>query len=560
MTIRLCTSRHVRNNTYERNETPNCPWTKMVLKKRKWQVELEENEEEGDVDLAVLMEPGPDMEHNSPIVDHVEHAIDEVWTDSIEPVSCAEVELDYEDDDQDDEPSMIVLDADAEVAKWWKQCQINNTPLAQSIKLPNTVNPHTRIRVLSRLPEVRQHLEDCIERILSHMSSIRVKDRGCMYAALASLYQTVGEVELATEAITKARSLLPSDGQIRLRAEIIERQRRVSRRHADVILSCKSDTPADTTAPPNSGFEVHRRSDLSLSEFYHEYAMKRKPVVITDIVSSMFEERWDLGFLASTIGHKTAMLKRTIGDSLSWAGLEDAQSMKIHEFIAHLQHKTLPEPLYLFDWLLPVHAPELTAELTIPRYFVNDFLQRVSVGSLYRDSWPSLFIGPAGSNSKLHVDAFGSNFWMALIEGRKRWIFFDPNEIPYLYPEYVGLSLDPSFAVDPIRPDLSRYPLFERAKATEIILEPGELLFVPSGCPHCVENLTDSIAISGNYVDGSNFESVKTELKAASYLDSKAAQLLTEFESPSFQSDMRFDLSDQPWDQFKRQTRTSGSV
>lgn len=80
----------------------------------------------------------------------------------------------------------------------------------------------------------------------------------------------------------------------------------------------------------------------------------------------------------------------------------------------------LSEVRYLFDWSLPLHCPELARELTIPSYFAGDFLQRTSPGSLYRDSWPSLFVAPAGITSELHVDAFGSNFWMALFQGKKR--------------------------------------------------------------------------------------------------------------------------------------------
>ena len=80
-----------------------------------------------------------------------------------------------------------------------------------------------------------------------------------------------------------------------------------------------------------------------------------------------------------------------------------------------------PELRYLFDWSLPLHCPELARELTIPCYFAGDFLQRTPAGSLYQDSWPSLFLSPAGITSELHVDAFGSNFWMALFQGKKRF-------------------------------------------------------------------------------------------------------------------------------------------
>ena len=81
----------------------------------------------------------------------------------------------------------------------------------------------------------------------------------------------------------------------------------------------------------------------------------------------------------------------------------------------------IAELKYIFDWSLPLHCPELAEQLTIPQYFAGDFLQRTPAGTLYRDSWPSLFVSPAGITSELHVDAFGSNFWMALFQGKKRY-------------------------------------------------------------------------------------------------------------------------------------------
>lgn len=107
-----------------------------------------------------------------------------------------------------------------------------------------------------------------------------------------------------------------------------------------------------------------------------------------------------------------------VKESTEWAKLETACSMKISDFMDSLQ--SLQEPLYLFDWSIPTHAPELAKELVIPKYFAGDFLQRTAPESLYQNSWPSLFIAPAGLHSDLHVDAFGSNFWMALFKGRKR--------------------------------------------------------------------------------------------------------------------------------------------
>ena len=108
-----------------------------------------------------------------------------------------------------------------------------------------------------------------------------------------------------------------------------------------------------------------------------------------------------------------------MGDSAEWAKLESAGSCTIAEFITSLSNEE--ETRYLFDWSLPLYAPELATELTIPKYFANDFLQRATnPDHLYQDSWPSMFIARKGVTSDMHVDSFGSNFWMALFQGKKR--------------------------------------------------------------------------------------------------------------------------------------------
>ena len=144
-------------------------------------------------------------------------------------------------------------------------------------------------------------------------------------------------------------------------------------------------------------------------------------------------------------------MKRLVPQSVEWARLEPAGESTVSDFIdslvctqtqtkhgvcianipcciyAHYISKqcwmyctSIIELRYLFDWSLPLHCPELAGQLTIPGYFANDFLQRTPPGTLYKDSWPSLFVSPAGITSELHVDAFGSNFWMALFQGKKR--------------------------------------------------------------------------------------------------------------------------------------------
>lgn len=65
-------------------------------------------------------------------------------------------------------------------------------------------------------------------------------------------------------------------------------------------------------------------------------------------------------------------------------------------------------------------------------------------------------------------------------------------------------SLDCVFDADALSPDPARHPAAALAAGWEGTVGPGDLLFVPADCPHFVFNLSDTAALSANFVDGSN--------------------------------------------------------
>jgi len=74
---------------------------------------------------------------------------------------------------------------------------------------------------------------------------------------------------------------------------------------------------------------------------------------------------------------------------------------------------------------------------------------------------------------------------------------------------FVVSNRAPEFpALKSLESDPTKYPLFERARRTEVVVAPGEVLWVPGGTPHFVENLEDSVAYAGNYIDASNYDKV----------------------------------------------------
>jgi hypothetical protein len=235
-------------------------------------------------------------------------------------------------------------------------------------------------------------------------------------------------------------------------------------------------------------------------------------------------EPWTLDHISEIAGSETVSLKKQSKDSIKWAKLEPSVNMSVADFISSVKSRN-SENNYLFDWSLPLFCPKLNSEITMPKYFQHDYLKKTSNDALYRQSWPSLFISGSSSISDLHVDAFGSNFWMYLFKGRKRWTFFPAELTNALGPKYYE-SLDPVFDID-----LSDKYTYEKVKcyASEVILEEGELLFVPSGSPHRVQNLEDSVAISGNFIDESNITCVVGHLRKNALQDPRAGDLVKEF-------------------------------
>jgi hypothetical protein len=100
-----------------------------------------------------------------------------------------------------------------------------------------------------------------------------------------------------------------------------------------------------------------------------------------------------------------------------------------------------------------------------------------------------LWFGPAGAVTQLHCDR--TNVLMAQIYGRKRVRLIPSNQLELVYSVRGAYS-----QVDCEKPDYEKYPLFKDARIIDLVLEPGEVLFIPVGWWHHVRSLDISISLS----------------------------------------------------------------
>lgn len=94
---------------------------------------------------------------------------------------------------------------------------------------------------------------------------------------------------------------------------------------------------------------------------------------------------------------------------------------------------------------------------------------------------PRVFVSPAGAVSPLHYDTATS--FLAQVKGRKRLIFYPPEDLPSLYMHSRWSILRRRAKVDPADPNYAKYPRFKKLGGWQAVLEPGDILWFPGTSP-----------------------------------------------------------------------------
>jgi len=265
--------------------------------------------------------------------------------------------------------------------------------------------------------------------------------------------------------------------------------------------------------------DVRDADSFTYEEFEREFVAKRRAVRIRGLLSRVFKDM-SIDRISDMCGDAQVDLKTH--DRTSSEGtfkLKTAEWARLGDYVAE-RGRGLAEGKMVFDYSIPTNCPEVLSSFSVPSYFARDYFQNLTRPVMashendphpFSDSWPSLFIGPPMSGGGLHIDAFQTQFWMVVLEGKKLWQFFDLEFLPYLYPDPTTSIL----GVDTVRPDYDAHPLYAYASSFVCIVEPGDGLYVPSGIPHQVTNLSPTSALSMNFIDDSNLGRASAELAAS---------------------------------------------
>jgi len=133
------------------------------------------------------------------------------------------------------------------------------------------------------------------------------------------------------------------------------------------------------------------------------------------------------------------------------------------------------------------YFPELIVDITYPEYFLRKPIIYFWFG-----------YSPTTSVSHLHFDDPHNVF--VQIRGRKRIILFPPIDYLSFYTAIEDIDCMFHFSkVNPINPDVESFPKFPWQEKIEVIIEAGEILYIPPFWWHHVTAINENISLSFMY-------------------------------------------------------------
>ena len=234
---------------------------------------------------------------------------------------------------------------------------------------------------------------------------------------------------------------------------------------------------------------IERRTDLSSEEFLERYYASNRPVILAgEMANWPALARWTPEYLKAKVGSRL----------IEYQG--DRSSDRLFEMNKDVHRREAPFDSFIDrileagadnDAYLTAYNSARNAEALSPLYgdlgFLDKFLDRSSEGR-----FGMMWIGPAGTVTSLHHDL--TNNFIAQLAGRKRVKLHPASEAGKLYNSQHVFSDIPDLEDPGI--DLDRYPRLNDLRSYDVVLEPGDIIFMPLGWWHQVRSLDFSVTVT----------------------------------------------------------------
>lgn len=229
-----------------------------------------------------------------------------------------------------------------------------------------------------------------------------------------------------------------------------------------------------------------RKTNVSREDFLENYYSVNRPVILLDAMRNWRAlSAWTPDYLKATCGNAAVevMTGRNADQQYEINLQKHRENMLFAEYVDLVTNGGETNDYYLVANNHLLENEEFEPLLGDIEPFAEYLAPETWAGRVF------FWYGPAGTLTPLHHDL--GNIFMAQVRGRKRVILIPPYQTHLVYNDLGVFS-----AVDCESPDYAKHPLFAHVNKIEVVLEPGEVLFLPVGWWHQVRALDVSITVS----------------------------------------------------------------
>lgn len=231
---------------------------------------------------------------------------------------------------------------------------------------------------------------------------------------------------------------------------------------------------------------IERKHKLSATEFLERHYAVNRPVVLLGLMDDWKAcTRWTPKYFGTTFGDEIieVMTGRTADPQYEINSNKHKTSMTFGDYIRRLRKVHKSNDFYLVANNGLMERPSMKVLYNDIKIFTDYLEPTKTAGRVF------FWFGPRGTVTPLHHDTM--NILMAQVYGRKRITLISPEQTSLVYNNRSVYG-----DVDCENPDYSRHPLFRNVRPLQVLLEPGEVLFLPVGWWHHVRAIDISITMT----------------------------------------------------------------
>lgn len=225
--------------------------------------------------------------------------------------------------------------------------------------------------------------------------------------------------------------------------------------------------------------EIERRPTPRADEFYSRYFHENRPVIFTDFTAGWPARDWTPELLALRMGDAEVGVvqgRDAHPEDYDERTRQLEVTMKLRDYVALIRERSPTNDLY-----------SVANNRNMEREAFKSLLEDIRIDEAWIDrrllaGGTSFWLGPEGTVTPLHHDT--TNILFCQLHGRKRFVLASPFESALL-----GAARGFYARISPDSPDFA-------ARRHDVVLAPGETLFLPVGWWHEVRSLDVSISFS----------------------------------------------------------------